>query len=453
MDAQSSPEVNMVDRFARSCPANTLPLDILHYFFTATYLFYMDDAEKESDDAADQFATQVSHVCQSWRNAALQTPGLWTHLVFAPEDAVVGFRRQQLWIERSRSLPLEIWIDGDPIDVGDPWGDNPASIMGEIRSRLLPVAARWKWLMLSEIPIDAIKVLFENLLDVSAPALLQVHVQRREELLTPAGWIFRAFSATPQLTSLEIGDIPVDLGIPTLRAPSLQAVCFSDISFSPNINVAMTELMNLLKELVSLEVLEMEQGQIWEEVDPGEGSQSTAEPFLHANLHSIINVHQKLVDRLLPLIKTPNLSTLTDISFDAYSIICNSPSPPNLRRLGIHNGIPSGFDDAALLSGFFDVFPDLTHLELGGFDFVNHDSWRLLFSRVPKLTSLQLCVYLGLKEEYLRHLIQSRIGAGMTRLTELTVMGRGATVVEGMENWEASLSSLVDKVEIMVSRR
>lgn len=450
MDAQDRPEIDVMDPVTCGHQANNLPLDILHYFFTLIHPFYLNG--EPTNDVADKFATQVSHVCRNWRNVALHTPRLWTNLVFEPEDAVWGFQRQQLWIERSRDLPLGIYIDGDPVEVGDPWKGNSASIMGEIRSVLEPVARRWKWLMLSEIPIDAVKVLFENL-GVSAPSLVHIYVQRTAALSSPAGWTFRAFDAVPQLVEVEIGDIPVDLSLSMFHSSGVRAVCFSDLSFSPDINVATTELMNLMKGLVSLEILELEQGQNWVEVNPDEGSQSTIESFLLPNLHSIINLHRKLAKRLLPLVETPNLHTLTDISFDAYSIICDSTSPPDLRRLGIVNKIPSEFDDEALLSGLFECFPNLTHLELMAFDFITHDSWRLLSNRLRGLVSLRLSMCLGVTEGRVRDLIGSRIGAekeGTTRLTELFIAGRGVAVVEGMKNWGVWLAPLVESVHIIV---
>lgn len=241
--------------------------------------------------------------------------------------------------------------------------------------------------------------------------------------------------------------------MPALHTSSPLSVCFSDLSFSTNPNIAAIELLNLIKGLGSLRVLELEKDQGWLEAEPDGGPQILGEPFVHANLRSIVNVHHVLVKRLLPLIKTPALWDLTDISLDSYPTLCNVNPLPNLRRLGIDNNIPSAFDDQALLSNIFDLFPNLTNLEFAGFDFATHDSFRLLSTRLPRLQVLQLCVCLGLTEGRLRDLIQSRIGSedsGTTRLTELTIMGRGATVAEGMERWEASLSSLVEKVDITV---
>ncbi|KAF8895400.1 hypothetical protein BD779DRAFT_1608982 [Infundibulicybe gibba] len=67
-----------------------------------------EDEDEDEDEEEKPFQILVSHVCQHWRNVAIESPGLWTKLAFH-----TGFSLDcaRTWIQRSKGLPLDICID------------------------------------------------------------------------------------------------------------------------------------------------------------------------------------------------------------------------------------------------------------------------------------------------------------------------------------------------------
>lgn len=76
----------------------------------------MDEDDEDEDEPILPFQVLVSHVCRHWREIALESPALWTNLTFS-EGA--PFTKSQIWLERSKGLPLDIRIDCTIPDVYD----------------------------------------------------------------------------------------------------------------------------------------------------------------------------------------------------------------------------------------------------------------------------------------------------------------------------------------------
>lgn len=436
------------------CPATTLPLDILHYVFTTTYARYNASDLSTDDPDVDDFALQVSQVCQSWRNVALGTPLLWAVLALSPQDLANGFRRQLLWIERSRELDLEIWIDGEPSRDGDTL---TPTVMRQIRDVLLPVVHRWSWLMLVDVPISSTQLLFDTLRNVSAPSLSRISIDPPEsENLPESAWTFECLATAPKLTDVHVAMVPLNLRMPMLRAQSLKTLAFSDRSLLPDPKDAAVEILNLIKNLESLEALELHNDRDWPEIDPGnvqwiiEGG-----PIVHGRLQSILNIHRTLLNWLLPSLKTPKLRELSRIAPTTYPILRNMDPAPNLQKLGIFDPMVTEREEGTLLfAELLSLLPNLETLELAGFDFNDPTYFKLLSKKPHKLRTLDLIVCLGLTEEQLLDLIQSRITPEehqITKLSGLTIMASDIALVEGMERWEASLSPHLDTFTLHVS--
>lgn len=64
--------------------------------------------EESEEDLVLPFQVLTSHVCSNWREVALKTPSLWTTLTFTEGSP---FEKSRTWIERSRGLPLDLFID------------------------------------------------------------------------------------------------------------------------------------------------------------------------------------------------------------------------------------------------------------------------------------------------------------------------------------------------------
>ncbi|KAF9647941.1 hypothetical protein BDM02DRAFT_3269878 [Thelephora ganbajun] len=74
-------------------PINRIPPDVLSL---------IPDYWERQDMGEDLIA--LTHVCRGWREIFTSRPSLWTHLACADAD------KTRLYIERSRSLPLEIFL-------------------------------------------------------------------------------------------------------------------------------------------------------------------------------------------------------------------------------------------------------------------------------------------------------------------------------------------------------
>ncbi|THH16977.1 hypothetical protein EW146_g3750 [Bondarzewia mesenterica] len=130
---------------ASGCPVNELPTELLSYIFelgtTQDILRRTEGGEVSDGDDSDheseleledvneegegegeeeeeeeeeegrldlEFQLLVSHVCRRWRDVALRTPSLWTHLNFTEGPP---FEKSKAWIARSKGCPLYIDID------------------------------------------------------------------------------------------------------------------------------------------------------------------------------------------------------------------------------------------------------------------------------------------------------------------------------------------------------
>ncbi|KIK81346.1 hypothetical protein PAXRUDRAFT_761602 [Paxillus rubicundulus Ve08.2h10] len=61
------------------------------------------------------FQIIVSHVCRHWRSVAFSTPSLWTYIA-VPPCARSPYEHVSTLLERSKSLPIDIFIDCEPRD-------------------------------------------------------------------------------------------------------------------------------------------------------------------------------------------------------------------------------------------------------------------------------------------------------------------------------------------------
>ncbi|KZT12621.1 uncharacterized protein LAESUDRAFT_8622 [Laetiporus sulphureus 93-53] len=90
-------------------PANGLPAELLADIFTRNASAY-DARLGEQDDLS---WARVSHVCRYWRNAALETPRMWTRITVKSEPWT------RLLLERTKNLPLVAHFDV-PVDSSHP---------------------------------------------------------------------------------------------------------------------------------------------------------------------------------------------------------------------------------------------------------------------------------------------------------------------------------------------
>jgi len=71
-------------------------------------------SSSSSDSFEPVFQVLVSHVCRHWREVALSTPSLWTNISVTANDQS-PFDRIEVWLIRSKTLPIDIFIDSEPL--------------------------------------------------------------------------------------------------------------------------------------------------------------------------------------------------------------------------------------------------------------------------------------------------------------------------------------------------
>ncbi|KAG8782529.1 hypothetical protein FRC12_020696 [Ceratobasidium sp. 428] len=93
-------------------PINRLPAEVLSRVFEcATSQQYCIDPTN-FDLRLSPLAVLPS-VCASWRQVALDTPPLWTHLDLSGENSLYTVNRVALWLQRARHAPLHLHFKRD----------------------------------------------------------------------------------------------------------------------------------------------------------------------------------------------------------------------------------------------------------------------------------------------------------------------------------------------------
>ncbi|THU78340.1 hypothetical protein K435DRAFT_973564 [Dendrothele bispora CBS 962.96] len=203
-------------------PIRRLPWEIL----TLVFLFLECGEPSESSDVVTRVkpqAFQVSQVCASWRKLALETPIIWSNLLF---DLAGDYHRLQrsdlsgsfirLCLQRSSQVPLDltVWNVGEDID--------RYVLFDEI---LRPTSHRWRSLALynGKANID-LKTLWSQITDLTSMEYLQVDIKTLKTALDASP----ALRQTPHLRFLHL-DLtrPPEISISTA---SLQAFPWAQLT-------------------------------------------------------------------------------------------------------------------------------------------------------------------------------------------------------------------------------
>ncbi|KAI6007495.1 hypothetical protein EDC04DRAFT_2582764 [Pisolithus marmoratus] len=141
------------------------------------------DSELPSDsEVLSSFQVIVSHVCRHWRTVALETPSLWTTIKVSSGDRP-PFERVTAFLERSKSLPLDICIDSVfPDDLSDN-EDEPVELLIDdlqvLCTLLIPHVPRWGSL---EVRVASYEHMYKFLRAVSDPSVPPASQLRALEL-------------------------------------------------------------------------------------------------------------------------------------------------------------------------------------------------------------------------------------------------------------------------------
>lgn len=126
-----------------TAPVRTLPSAVLGNIFIHTL-----DAGNHRDgwtDASIKDVWVLTHVCSSWRHAALNTPELWVRLLPIFHDKRPGealLPASKFFLERSAPLPF-------PVSLGSGYDASAGANLGPLMDTLFAVPHRWLSLTLS----------------------------------------------------------------------------------------------------------------------------------------------------------------------------------------------------------------------------------------------------------------------------------------------------------------
>lgn len=197
----------------------------------------LSESSMDSDatfEPMPSFEVLISHVCHHWRVVALNTPSLWTEIDVSPLDSP-PFERVQTFLERSKSLPIDIRIDCEPPDDDEEedssgsedseLGHSPHSMtfsdLDNLMSLLVPHISRWGSV---EVAVACYKHMFIFLSAVSDPSIagapqleaLQLYHHEDAESLTAFAQPdlvqhFKLFGGVaPRLKSVALWGVHVD---------------------------------------------------------------------------------------------------------------------------------------------------------------------------------------------------------------------------------------------------
>ena len=110
------------------------------------------------------FELLISHVCRHWRNIALETPSLWTN-ISVTNTACLPYERVATYLERSKSLPLDICIAGGVMQLPSIEADNFEALL----TLLVPHLSRWASIQVTVWRYDYIYAFFKAVSGPSVP--------------------------------------------------------------------------------------------------------------------------------------------------------------------------------------------------------------------------------------------------------------------------------------------
>lgn len=140
---------------------NSLPPELLQLIFE-NIVDTADTVPKANGRLID-----ITHVCRCWRNIALHTPTLWTHIALAHSDAVKAF------VKRSQDLPLYSSVDATPEALA-----NPKHMFNQVLQTLLAQYGRTSSLKVNVSRSHAFDSAIKHITSARAPQLEKLWLER-----------------------------------------------------------------------------------------------------------------------------------------------------------------------------------------------------------------------------------------------------------------------------------
>ncbi len=166
---------------------NSLPPELLQLIFERA-VDTADTAPKANAQLID-----ITHVGRYWRDVALHTPTLWSHIALTHSDAVKAF------LKRSQDLPLRSSVDATPEALA-----NPKHMFNQVLQALLAQYGRTSSLKVSVSQSHAFDFAIKRIASARAPQLEKLWIERLpapDPLVSPENRP-TDFDGVPRLRSL-----------------------------------------------------------------------------------------------------------------------------------------------------------------------------------------------------------------------------------------------------------
>ncbi len=168
-----------------------LPNDVLHTIFQ----IFVQSRPKTG--RRNDFSVILSHICKTWRELLLASSLLWAHVTMDRRN--LNAEWLDTLFHRSGESLLHVSLLG-AFDGGTSASRDHETVWRIITSH----SARWESLEIRGVPLDACRILFEQLQTVSLPRLRSLSVARRSGLPYPPGFITLSPFQLPALKHLTL---------------------------------------------------------------------------------------------------------------------------------------------------------------------------------------------------------------------------------------------------------
>ncbi|KAG6335962.1 hypothetical protein ID866_3115 [Astraeus odoratus] len=296
-----------------------------------------DDASINSSEFWPPFQLLASHICRHWRNVALETPSLWNKIYISDDDSP-PFDRVTTYLQRSKSLPLDITIGWEPSDYVEQLVELPEDVDFEaLLALLVPHIPKWRYLRVDVTSYEHMFIFLKTVADPSIPAASQLeelelhHYEDSESLifLRPdlAHHITIFNGSTPPLKSVDLWGVHVDWNQSWLRSANLLALQLA--YHTEDVRPSWAAFSTMLRRSPALEMLYLISSgpsgppSEWI-IEPGavEWDADTSSPILLQSLTELVLAFNppSYVAELLRRLCMPGLKRLTlDFADDDYT--------------------------------------------------------------------------------------------------------------------------------------
>ncbi|KAG8940114.1 hypothetical protein FRC04_005641 [Tulasnella sp. 424] len=156
------------DHPTRNCRINNLPYDTLYIVFVMCW----DEAREERWGRRLHWPVIASHVCQLWRQYALDTPDFWAQLLF--DESPPRLEKYHEWFARLKNATFDVYISWQPFTAAS------VKHAKAIMRLIMPHISHLRSLCVGYVPLKILRVILNRLSDANAPSLqrLGLNVER-----------------------------------------------------------------------------------------------------------------------------------------------------------------------------------------------------------------------------------------------------------------------------------